>query len=205
MFIYPQTKFNFIRDKDLEYPFKPLYLVSASVAVPINNSHEIDKNGHDLKHGCLTDGFGESFESVGGKKAYTNQEGVDLSRHWYVQPGKHEFKFVIDHKHRKKGGAFHVPFDTTVHVIVTHLHPYGKYLELIDITTGKRVYKAKTKSYRNRRGIKLIDQYVSKKGIPIYKDHEYELRAVYDNTTDGPIDAMAVIYLYAHDKGFYEK
>ena len=32
-----------------------------------------------------------------------------------------------------------LPYDTTVHYIAVHLHPFAESLELIDLTTGKNV------------------------------------------------------------------
>ena len=47
-----------------------------------------------------------------------------------------------------------------------------------------------------------MESYSSVEGIPIYADHEYEIVSVYDNPTDEPQDAMAVMFLYMLDKGF---
>ena len=38
-------------------------------------------------------------------------------------------------------------------------------------------------------------------GFRVYRDHKYELEALYDNTTDHDVDAMAMMYLYYHPKG----
>jgi len=37
----------------------------------------------------------------------------------------------------------------------------------------------------------------NKKGILIYKDHEYELVAEVNNTTDKPVDMMTNMYLFS--------
>jgi hypothetical protein len=41
-------------------------------------------------------------------------------------------------------------------------------------------------------------------GLPIHRDHDYELVTIYDNPTDHDIDAMAILYLYLLDKSFQE-
>jgi hypothetical protein len=40
--------------------------------------------------------------------------------------------------------------------------------------------------------------YSSTEGFVLYPDHEYEIESVYDNRSDAPVDAMAVMYLYHH-------
>ncbi len=91
-------------------------------------------------------------------------------------------------------------FDTTIHYIAVHLHPFAESLELIDRTTGKQVFKAHAKNRSDKIGLESIDYYENVEGIPISKDHEYEL--VYNNTSGEDQDSMAVMYLYLHDKGF---
>jgi hypothetical protein len=43
-----------------------------------------------------------------------------------------------------------------------------------------------------------VDFYSSTTGMLGYHDRSYELFTVYDNPTDQPIDAMAVMRLYGH-------
>ncbi len=43
--------------------------------------------------------------------------------------------------------------------------------------------------------------YSSVEGFRVYPDHEYEMEAFYDNTTQHDVDAMAVIYLYFNPLG----
>ena len=56
--------------------------------------------------------------------------------------------------------------------------------------------------FNNSIGIDHVDYYSSESGIPLYKDHEYELLSVYNNTTSSDQDVMAVMYLYVLDKEF---
>ena len=46
-----------------------------------------------------------------------------------------------------------------------------------------------------------IPTYSSAEGFPVYRDHEYEIEAMYDNTSNEPVDAMAMMYLYYNPEG----
>jgi len=71
--------------------------------------------------------------------------------------------------------------------------------ELIDLTTGESVFKAFANNYPDQGAVEKIPKYSSTEGIPILRDHDYEVVAVYNNTTDQEVDSMAVVYLYLHD------
>ena len=92
--------------------------------------------------------------------------------------------------------------DTTVHYIAVHLHPFAESLELRDVTTGETVYKSEATNALFKIGLERVAHFASPEGIPIYKDHEYELVSVYNNTTDEPQDSMAVMFLYHWDRAF---
>ena len=46
-----------------------------------------------------------------------------------------------------------------------------------------------------------ITSYSSEEGFPVKKDHVYEIEAVYNNTTDQDVDAMAMMFLYFNPEG----
>jgi hypothetical protein len=119
----------------------------------------------------------------------------DEPYHWLVPPGKHVYRrtFAADSKFL---------YDTTVHYIAVHLHSYAISLELWDRTLNQRVFMSQAKNYSDRIGISHLQHYSSEEGIPVYRDHEYELVSVYHNPTESPVDAMAIMYLYYWDKKF---
>jgi hypothetical protein len=45
-----------------------------------------------------------------------------------------------------------------------------------------------------------VDHFSSREGIPLYRDHEYELVSIYNNTTPVDQDSMAVMHLYVRDR-----
>ena len=64
------------------------------------------------------------------------------------------------------------------------------------------MFRAETRSPPLRIGLDHVEHFSSAKGIALYKDHQYELVSVYDNTTNEMQDSMAVMLLYMLDKGF---
>ena len=81
-----------------------------------------------------------------------------------------------------------------------HLHPYGESMELKDKTTGRTFWKGAAKSHAERAILLATDSYSSRDGIPLFKDHAYELTTVYNNPSSKPITAMAALWMYVKDK-----
>ena len=125
-----------------------------------------------------------------------NQSGQMLSEHWYVPPGRHVYRF------QPGKNVFDIPFDTTVHYISPHLHPYAEWIEFKDLTTNQIIFHSQAENYSDRPILKRSEHFSSEKGIPVYKDHEYEVICGYDNTTSSDVDAMCSVYLYFRDKDF---
>lgn len=113
--------------------------------------------------------------------------------HFEVPPGRHEYKTPIDPE------SLFVGKELIVHYIKLHLHPYGESITLTDKTTGKILWKGKAKNATDRAALVSTDEYSSKKGFRMIPTHAYEISSVYDNKSNGPIDAMAVLRLYSED------
>lgn len=73
---------------------------------------------------------------------------------------------------------------------------------LRDLTTGESVFKSYQTDYDHRLGVKWADYYSSEEGIPVYKDHEYELISVYNNESDEDADAMSGMYIYYRNRAY---
>lgn len=116
----------------------------------------------------------------------------DRNTHWLVPPGE------LRTETRYSGV---VPVDATVHYAVVHLHNYGVWLRLTDKTTGQVLWQTDVAYEPDRVQIKKIPVYSSTEGFPLYKDHEYEVAALYRNTTDREVDAMALLDLYYNPQG----
>jgi Flp pilus assembly protein TadD len=93
-------------------------------------------------------------------------------------------------------------YDTTVHTIDVHLHPFAESLELRDLTTQKTLFKSAATSVDDGIGIAHVETYRSEEGIPVYADHEYAIISTYNNTTGENQDAMASFYMGIRDRVF---
>ena len=122
-----------------------------------------------------------------------SESGIVRTGHWNIPPGRHVYR------HRLERMVERIPFDTRAHYIFAHLHPFGESLELIDLTTGESVFKAIATNYSDQVAVEKITHYSSEEGLPILRHHDYEIVAIYNNTTRQEIDSMAVMYLYLRD------
>lgn len=109
--------------------------------------------------------------------------------HWIVPPGPQTTR-------RRFARLF--PVDATVHYGVVHLHNHGVYMRLIDVTTGEELWRTDVVYEPDRLQIEKIPAYSSAEGFRVYRDHDYEIEAFYDNTSGHDVDAMAVMDLYYH-------
>ena len=115
-----------------------------------------------------------------------------LKTHWVVPPGPQTTR-------RRYGNL--VPVPSTVHTVIVHLHNHGRSMRLTDVTTGEVLWHTEVAYEASRIQIAKIPTYVSTEGFPLLPDHEYEIEAYYENTTDEDVDAMAVMDLYYHPEG----
>jgi hypothetical protein len=95
-----------------------------------------------------------------------------------------------------------VPYDTRLFAIAVHLHPFAESLEFRDVTEQKTIFKSDAVNYQDRIGLQKITSFASNDGVPIYKNHEYEMVSTYNNTSPKSVDSMAVMYLYLGDTEF---
>jgi len=185
---------DFVRDTDLARPMQPLFEVAANGLVLVDgkdghfNIPPEDAEAHGP--GCLV-GQGANEKS----RLFTDNYGRKFAGHWVVPPGRQ-----VNHTNTTQ--FMRLPYDTTVHYIAVHMHPFAVSLELRDLTADKRIYYSEVKPTPGKIGIDHVDHFSSVEGIPLYKNHDYELISVYDNTTSADVDSMAVMYMYVLDKEF---
>jgi hypothetical protein len=187
-----RTTVDYRRQSELKAPMKPLFQQAAQGMVLIEgkdayyNVQEGDPGEHGP--GCAVG------ERAGGKNI-TDAFGREFSAHWQVPPGREVNRTLVT-------GWMDLPYDTTVHHIAVHLHPFAESLELRDLTSGETLYLSRATGPPLGIGLEHVDSFSSEEGIPVYKDHEYELVSVYNNTTDEVQDSMAVMFLYLFDREF---
>jgi hypothetical protein len=187
---------DFVRDKDLKKgSIQPLFPFNISALKRLKGdtaaTHYGIRNPDEHKHGpsCSP---GENASGY----YYTDPYGRNFIEHWVVKPGRE----VV---HTRITERLALPFDTTVHYISVHLHPFAESLALVDLTTQETLFKSEAKNAQGGRiGLEHVDDFSSKQGVPLYKDHEYEIVSIYNNTTREDQDSMAIMYLYLLDKNF---
>lgn len=188
---------DYVRDRDVppDKPLRPLFMTSGWGLVLLEGEagffgvSEPEEAVHGP--GCLP-GQATGFDK------YRDDFDRLFAGHWVVPPGRQENRTLVTE-------ILNLPYDTTLHYAAVHLHPFAESLELVDLTEGKSVFKAKAENRKGKVGLKHVEYLSSVEGIPLYKDHEYELASVYDNTTDREQDSMAVMLLYLEDKQFAKR
>lgn len=182
---------RYIRDRDLQRPLQPLYQTVATAKT-------LRQGGETFFGELKTGENGESMSCLPGEHAaelVTDQFGRQISGHWVVKPGRQVLENLVT-----RDLAFR--FDTTLHAIDVHLHPFAESIELRDMTTGESLFKSVATQVEEGVGLAKVETYRSSEGIPVFKDHEYGLVTVYDNPTEEDHDAMAVLYVHALDESF---
>jgi hypothetical protein len=165
-----RNSFTFVRERDLTAPLQPLFWRRLMGHVMLEGEHAAHV-AHDEQ------------------MIYTDEAGKTFSGHWVVPPGRHTYRSRVTPWMR-------LPFDTTVHYIHAHVHPYAESIALRDATADRLLFQGRVTNYPDRIGLQHLEHFSSLEGVPVYKDHEYELISVYDNTTTHDLDAMAILYLY---------
>lgn len=189
---------DFIRDADLPEPLIPLIQHGAYVMALLEgpdghfgvSPDEVDEAKHGP--GCSLEIDASHDRRLLGHDAY----GRRVSPHWVVKPGRHAY-------HTRVTSILKLPYDTTMHYASSHLHPFAESLELRDLTTGETVYKARARQVQKGIGLAGVDTFASVEGLRLYKDHEYELISVYNNTSGVDQDSMAAMLIYVHAKDLH--
>ncbi|NUP07686.1 MAG: hypothetical protein HOW73_16690 [Polyangiaceae bacterium] len=179
-----------LRDSAAKQPMKPLFMAGVYGLALLKGEH-----GHFGKEKPSHEGTGCMMGKAASDGSYVDPQGKEFTGHWIVKPGREVNRTDVT-------TMMNLPFDTTIHYIAVHLHPFAESLTLIDRTTGETVYSAKTRQLEGKIGLAHVDSFSSEEGVKVYKDHEYELESVYENTTGEDQDSMAVMLLYLHDKQF---
>lgn len=187
-----ETTVDYVRDADAS-DMQPLFqaaaqgMVSVSGDEPYYGVESPDPEVHG--EGCMVG------MPAAGEEPFRDPQGREFAAHWVVPPGRQTNRTLVTN-------WMAVPFDTTVHYIAVHVHPFAESLTLRDLDTGEVVFESRMRQSDGRIGLDHVDSFSSAEGIPIYAGHEYELVSVYDNPTDEAQDAMAIMFLYLRDAGF---
>jgi cyclophilin family peptidyl-prolyl cis-trans isomerase len=201
---------DYVRDRDLTTPIKPLFNVGASGMVqlddnPIALAHSMasmpstasvtTEAGHDgmtmnPTMSCLAGA--RAPQATSGSSDYVDPQGRKMTGHWIVPPGKQV-------NHSDITWFMNLQFDTRLHYAAAHLHPFARSLEIRDMTTGQTVFLAKAQNPPNAVGLLHVDELASADGVPLIHTHKYSLISTYDNPTNANADSMASVFLGLDD------
>ena len=195
---------DYVRDRDLAAPMRPLFNVGASGMVQLdNNPIALATSMSSSAPPSASSGHGGTSCLIGARAPNATAQGADyvdpagrhMTGHWIVPPG-HQVN------HSDVTWFMNLPFDTRLHYAAVHLHPFAQELVLRDTTTNRDVFRAKATNPMTGIGLARVDRFTSVEGIPLYKSHTYEIVSVYDNPTAENADSMASIFLGLDDPEF---
>ena len=155
---------------------------------------EVAFDSNELLHGKCTSCCAP------GQKAVAWAEGLDsyahrFSNHWIIKPGRSEYR-------TRATSTLNLLRDSTIHYIAVHVHPYAESLELRDVTADQPVFVSQARNLAGLVGLDRVDFLSSPAGVPVFKDHEYELIATYNNTSSEDQDSMAIMFVYLTDNEY---
>ena len=198
-----RVTFEYLRDRDLTEPIKPLLNIGASGMVLLADplgipmvSAEPAAGGHTGDHAggsCLM--LARAPNAMGTSSDYVDPQGRKLTGHWVVPPGRQI-------NHTDVTWFMSLPFDSSLHYAAVHLHPFAESLTLRDVTEDKTIFTAYAQNPKKKVGLDHVDAFVSSEGVPIFRNHKYELISVYNNTTKTTHDSMASVFLGVEDREF---
>lgn len=177
---------RYLRDSEVYGEMTPLCILPAAV-----NVLAVDPNAREMPFdpeevGCAVNAGGPTS---------TNHKGEMYTGHWVVNPGKEERRAVVRNV---------FPFDTKVHYIAIHVHPFAETFEFWDKTTGDLLHAFHCNQVEKGVGLERIDYYSDVDGIEVFADHSYELVVTHNNTSGEDQTAMAFMFFYAQDKLFHK-
>jgi len=190
---------EYVKEQDLTFNMVPLFLKASQVMVGIGNKYcgewGVSKKSAE-KSNLRSCSLGEPIR-VNGKISNNIRDayGARFSGHWVVPKGDHTYSSLVTK-------ILDIPFDSTIHSVAAHLHPYAQFIKIYDITDERIVFQSNVEQYEGKIGLKRVEGYCSPEGLKLYKDHDYRLTTYYKNETDVQQDAMASLFLYVADYDF---
>lgn len=183
-----EVTIEYVRERDLDAPMRPLLMRAAAGLVTLEPKPADWGETHAAGEGCMPG------ERAGGK-VRRDKLGRQFTGHWIVPPGRQVTRTRVTK-------SLALPFDTKVHYVAAHVHPFAESIALHDVTADEDVFVSLAKNFTDRIGLEHVDHYESLEGFEVFADHEYEVVAVYDNTSGEPQDSMAVLFLYLLDRAY---
>lgn len=194
------TNITYVRDEHLKTPLIPLYqqsvFVTKQTSGPVGvqgsnlmcNAYEIDSSGVE---GNQPNNHDNSTDVP--YNPYIDAQGRQYTGHWSIPKGEEVLGTVVTK-------MLNLEFDTHIHYIGAHLHPFATSLSLVDLTTGDTLHTIYASNHPDKVGLRNIESYSSAEGIPVYASHEYAAISSYNCNDDGEHTAMATLFMYLRDE-----
>jgi len=191
-----RVTFEFVRDLDLKERPIALFNIGVSGTVQMADNPMALSSMSSSDHAGASCLIGvRASNAAGMSNDYVDPQGRHLTGHWVVPPGKQVNTSDVT-------WFMSLPYDSRLHYAAVHLHPFAESLTLHDATTGTDIFKAQAKNPKDRIGLDRVDSFVNVTGVPMYKDHKYELVSIYFNPTKQNADSMASMFLALDDPEF---
>jgi hypothetical protein len=189
-----RVEIDFVRDTEVEGRMIPLFQGAVEGFKSLGDARFYGFDDGEVDPDEMGAGCSPGTAAIAGESD-DDVLGQPFTAHWVVPPGR---EVNVTNVTRFLG----LPYDTTVHYIAVHLHPFAESLALRDVTAGRTLFESRVTPAKGRIGIERIEHFESVEGVPLHKEHQYELVSTYDNTSDTDADSMAVMYMYLRDQGF---
>lgn len=186
---------QYIRDADLKQPMRAITSSFANVMMLVEGEEGSGYFGirqpDEATHGASCS-VGQKADSELG---LMNDGHRKFTPHWILPPGEANNETLATE-------LMDLRYDTTIHSIDVHLHPFAKWVELRDLTSGTSVFRSKARQVDQGIGLAYVQTFRSAEGIPVFRDNQYAIVSAYDNTSGRAQDAMAAMYFGLYDKEF---
>jgi len=193
-----RVTFEYVRDLDLARRPIPLFNLPVTGMVqmgdPLAMASMISTDPPEHAGASCIVGM-RAPNAAGMSSDYVDPHGKHMTGHWVVPPGRQV-------NASDATWFMNLPYDSKLHYAAVHLHPFAESLTLRDTTTGTDIIKAKAFNPKNRVGLDRVEAFVSIDGVPMYKEHKYEMISIYNNPTRQNADSMASMFLALDDPEF---
>lgn len=191
---------DLVRDADLKTPMKALSWYTPFMAVELNNSTKLPSSS---LHGasCLALSVGDNAPNAIPGTVIDYAGGRKVTGHWKVPPGEHFYMCPLT-KYRDFGLNTE---DRVVRTVWTHCHPLCKKVTMLICDGNKKTplwtVDVTTKTDSGLETKKISDLYF-KPGVIMPKGRQFEIDAVYDNTTGVAQDSMVSQGIFYEEPNF---
>lgn len=169
---------------------KPLMSRTVFIMLPFNESDPYKEPLDPSANSCIP------VETK--NHTYNNGKGEKLSGHWVIPVGKKTYRSDVN-------AQLQIKDSLRLHAAAIHVHPFATSITLFDKTARKPVFTSRVTNYKDRTGLSKVEDFVSGKGVWMYKAHDYELVLEVNNTTAEKQDMMGSAFLFFYDSELESK